>query len=173
MAGRTALPDSPEQTAHKSRISNQMPFCSQCGNQVSTADVYCARCGLRQPVSPGAPPPADPLSGITPRTAAILCYVPAIGWIAAIIVLASHKFRQDRTVRFHAFQGLYLFVAWLMADWVLRPMFVGFGPDLHLHTIVEAVLLAMSIFMIVKASHEEAYALPLFGELAQRSISEN
>jgi len=155
-----------------------MPFCSQCGNQVSADDVFCSRCGARQPIAPKPQAPVDPLSGITPRTASILCYVPAVGWIAAIVVLASQKFRQNRAVRFHAFQGLYLFVAWLMADWVLRPIVwmnwgAGGGPHVPLDTIVKAVLLAMSIFMIVKASHEEAYSLPLFGELAQRSITEN
>jgi uncharacterized membrane protein len=31
----------------------------------------------------------------------------------------------------------------------------------------------MSVFMMVKASHDEAYSLPLFGELAHRSITEN
>jgi uncharacterized membrane protein len=115
---------------------------------------------------------ADPLAGIQPRTASILCYIPGIGWIASIIVLASDKFRRDRTVRFHAFQGLYLFVAWLMEDWVLRPMF-RMAPDLHVHGIVQALLLGMSIFMLVKAAHEEAYPLPLFGELAQRSVAED
>ena len=109
------------------------------------------------------------MAGINPRTASILCYVPAIGWIASIVVLASARFRHDRLVRFHAFQGLYLFVAWLMDDWVLRPMM----PHLHIHQLIEAVLLGMSIFMMVKASHDEAYCLPLFGELAQRSLVEN
>ena len=42
-----------------------------------------------------------------------------MGWIAAIIVLASQRFKAMPTVRFHAFQGLYLFVAWLMNDQVL------------------------------------------------------
>jgi uncharacterized membrane protein len=121
-----------------------------------------------------APPPpgAGPLSGLQPRTASILCYIPGVGWIASIIVLASDRFRHDRTVRFHAFQGLYLFVAWLINDWVLRPMFL-MAPHLHVHRIVEAVLLGLSIFMMVKASHEEAYPLPLIGELAQRSVAEN
>ena len=63
-----------------------MPFCSQCGNQVGTGDVYCATCGARQPVE--SRPPADPLAGVTPRTAAILCYIPIVGWIASIIELA-------------------------------------------------------------------------------------
>jgi uncharacterized membrane protein len=150
-----------------------MPFCSQCGNQVGATEAYCRQCGKRQPVGPAVfPPGADPLAGLPPRTASILCYIPGIGWIASIIVLASEKFRRDRTVRFHAFQGLYLFVAWLMEDWVLRPMF-RMAPELHIHGIVGALLLGMSIFMMVKAAHEEAYPLPLFGELAQRSVAED
>ena len=150
-----------------------MPFCSQCGNQVGATEAYCRQCGTSQPVAPATSPfGADPLAGIQPRTASILCYIPGIGWIASIIVLASEKFRRDRTVRFHAFQGLYLFVAWLMEDWVLRPMFL-MAPDLHIHGIIEALLLGMSIFMMVKAAHEETYPLPLFGELAQRSVAED
>ena len=39
--------------------------------------------------------------------------------------------------------------------------------------IIEALLLGMSIFMMVKAAHAEAYPLPLFGELAQRSVAED
>ena len=150
-----------------------MPFCSQCGNQVGATEAYCRQCGGRQPVEPATSlSGTDPLAGIQPRTASILCYIPGIGWIASIVVLASEKFRRDRTVRFHAFQGLYLFVAWLMEDWVLRPMF-RMAPELHIHGIIEALLLGMSIFMMVKAAHEEAYPLPLFGELAQRSVAED
>ena len=163
-----------------------MPFCSQCGNQVGATQAYCRQCGAAQPVDPsmGPPPPPrpsfqqpprnpqDPLSGITPRTASILCYVPGMGWIAAIIVLASQRFRHVSAVRFHAFQGLYLFVAWLMNDqvlkWALMPV-----AHFHLHDLVSAVLLVMSILMMVKASHDEMYSLPLFGDLAHRSMSEN
>jgi uncharacterized membrane protein len=115
----------------------------------------------------------DPLSGMSPRTAAILCYVPAIGWIAAIIVLAARKFKDDHMIRFHAFQGLYLFAAWLVVDWVVGPIVRStpghfFPIDLVLH----ALILAVSIFMMVKASHNEAYVLPIIGELAQRSATE-
>ena len=149
-----------------------MPFCSQCGNAVQPADAFCGRCGARQPVSANPNPlNSDPLASLSPRTASILCYVPGIGWIAAIIVLAADKFRRDRAVRFHAFQGLYLFVAWLVEQWVIRPMAGRFHHAIP--GLIEAVLLIMSIFMMVKASHNEAYALPLFGELAQRSVLED
>jgi uncharacterized membrane protein len=161
-----------------------MPFCSKCGFQVGDADAYCGRCGSPQPV-PGAPPPPprpprpqsvpppDPLAGINPRTAAILCYLPGLGWIAAIVVLASQRFRHDRQIRFHAFQGLYLFVAWLMADWVFKPMTSWMMPHMNLGSLAQVVLFIMSIFMMVKASHNETYSLPLFGELAQRSVVED
>jgi uncharacterized membrane protein len=152
----------------------QMPFCSQCGKQVGEA-LYCSQCGSRQPVAGAPPPPGQPprdlLAGLNPRAASILCYIPGIGWIASIIVLASDRFRHNRLVRFHGFQGLYLFVAWLLDDQVLRPL-LGRIPGFHLHSIVQAILLGMSIFMMVKASHEEAYPLPLFGELAQKSVAE-
>lgn len=115
-------------------------------------------------------PPHDPLDGLTPKTAAILCYIPWIGWIGAVIVLASKKFKQDRNVRFHAFQGLYLFATWLLVSW-MGPAFNNthtVRPDI----IIEALLVAVGVFMMVKASHEETYVLPIIGELARRSVTE-
>jgi uncharacterized membrane protein len=160
-----------------------MPFCTQCGHQASGHDAFCANCGTPQPGSgssarPSVPysaqsPGHDALSGLTPHTAAILCYVPAIGWIAAIIVLAARKFKNDHIVRFHAFQGLYLFAAWLVVDWVIRPLTLAV-PDhfVRIDQILKAAILAVSIFMMVKASHDEPYVLPIIGELAQRSATE-
>jgi uncharacterized membrane protein len=150
-----------------------MPFCSQCGNQVTATQAFCGRCGAAQATGAAGPSPLanDPLAGVTPRTASILCYIPVVGWIAAIIVLASQRYRHLQAVRFHAFQGLYLFVAWLMNDQVLKWAMAPIS-HFHLHDLVNLVLLAMSVFMMVKASHGEAYSLPLFGELAQRSVSE-
>ena len=151
-----------------------MPFCSQCGNQVAPLDSFCGRCGARQPSASGQSAGAwngpHALQSINPKTASILCYIPWMGWIASVVVLASDRFRQERNVRFHAFQGLYLFVGWLIADQVLRPLFRTV-PYFHPYQLIEAVLLAMSIFMMVKAAHNEPYPLPLFGELAQRSVS--
>src|SRR5262245_52814974 len=101
-----------------------MPFCVQCGNQVGPADQFCGKCGSRQATAaPGATsrPAPDLMTGISNRNAALLCYIPMVGWLAAIVVLASERFRREGQVRFHAFQGLYLFVAWLMVEWVVSP----------------------------------------------------
>ena len=173
-----------------------MPFCTQCGHQAAPSDAFCGYCGARQtgsaagdtPPSSGssssAPPPSssfgpssqapDPLSGLTPRTAAILCYIPTIGWIPAVIILAARKFRNNEIVRFHAFQGLYLFAAWLVVSWVVRPLSATLPSHfVRADHVLETILLFVSIFMMVKASHGEAYVLPIVGELAQRSSTEH
>ena len=149
-----------------------MPYCSSCGNAVNQTDQFCAKCGSRQP---GASPQAiDPLAGITPRTASILCYIPGIGWIASVIVLAADKFRNNKTVRFHAFQGLYLFVAWLIVEWVLSPIFREMhSPIFRIDKMLHVLILFVWVFMIIKTSHEETYSLPIIGELAERSAAEH
>ena len=157
-----------------------MPFCTQCGNQVGGADTFCAKCGARQ-ANPSGPGPAfrghARLEEITPRAASMLCYVPIVGWIPSIFVLSAQRFRNNREVRFHAFQGLYLFVIWLLVDWVVAPFF-NFGPDTVFHeartikSLMQLALFAAWIFMIIKTSHEETYHLPIVGELADRSVSE-
>ncbi len=160
-----------------------MPFCSHCGNRVGAADLYCGACGTRQPSSfprppfapnpfAGAPAPADPLANISPRTFSILCYIPLVGWVASVVVLGATRFRNDLTLRFHAFQGLYLFAAWLLVNWAIEPIFNAIPHLFRLDHMLEALLLAVWIFMIVKTSHGETYSLPLVGELAHRSVHE-
>ena len=93
-----------------------------------------------------------------------------MGWIAAVVILAAKKFRNDNLVRFHAFQGLYLFAIWLLANWVIRPLVEA--NSFRLDRLISGLVLGVSIFMMVKASHDEAYVLPIIGELAQRSATE-
>ncbi|HYZ82872.1 MAG TPA: zinc ribbon domain-containing protein [Bryobacteraceae bacterium] len=153
-----------------------MPFCTACGNKVGDRDTFCAHCGTRQTVS--TPPSfnvADPLASLTPRTISILCYIPVFGWIVAILALANPKFHSNRVVRFHAFQGLYLFVVWLLVDWVVAPFLGGLGPESAAR--IARGLLKASVFvgwliMLVKTSQNEDFRLPILGELADRSMNE-
>lgn len=127
--------------------------------------------GSTQP--PRRLPTRDALDGIPPRTASILCYIPVIGWIAAVVVLAARKFRHNPTVRFHAFQGLYLFAAWLFIDWAVSPVFRNLAePMYRIDKALQVLIVAASIFMIVKCAHEETYSLPIIGDLAHRSANE-
>jgi uncharacterized membrane protein len=94
-----------------------------------------------------------------------------MGWIASLFVLATDRFRNDREVRFHAYQGLYLFVAWMLVHYV-----VGFwqdflpGPDLPFDKLLEFLILILWIVMLVKTSRGERFSIPVVGELAERSL---
>ena len=152
-----------------------MPYCCKCGNQVGQQDAFCGKCGTRQSTHTG--PPNDFFQNIPPRVASMLCYIPLIGWIPCVVVLASQRYRKDRLARFHAFQGLYLFVAWLIVDRVLSPMFAHLPiPIFFFHRgsvdILKLAILAVWIFMIVKTSQYLVFKLPILGELAERSVAE-
>src|ERR1700680_767125 len=151
-----------------------MPYCCQCGKKVGSRDAYCGNCGARQTVSS---PTADYLHGISARTASLLCYIPTLGWLVGIVVLASARFRGDTRVRFHAFQGLYLFVAWLIVDWVLSPLFSFpsfLGPPFHriFPALLKIAIFGAWIFMMLKTPHNELFKLPILGDLAEKSVSE-
>jgi uncharacterized membrane protein len=151
---------------------------------VGAPDRFCTKCGAAQPVAPPGPAGStgsarpDLTGGVSHHTASMLCYVPWLGWIAAVFVLASDRFRRDHQVRFHAFQGLYLFVAWLVAHSVLMPVIratdVGFGfPFPRMAGFgLELLVLVAWVVMLIKVSHNENYRLPIIGEWAERSVSE-
>jgi uncharacterized membrane protein len=162
-----------------------MPFCVQCGNQVGDRDRYCGRCGSVQAVADPPPPPRPPgpggasvmdnaFPGVDSHTSSILCYIPWVGWVAAIFVLASQRFRNDRDARFHAFQGLYLFVAWLIVDWVLGPMMriPGIYSGFRLGGLLKLAIVASWIWMLIKVSQRERFKLPVLGDLAEKSVAE-
>ena len=160
-----------------------MPYCVQCGQTVGSSDRFCAKCGAQQSAGSSGPSSGpdkvkDFWSNMSHRNAALLCYIPWVGWIAAIAVLASDRFRGEKRLRFHAFQGLYLFAAWLMVEWVIAPMLTfpvstaGFPVYRSISQILHLVIVGTWIFMLMKVSHDQDYRLPILGELADRSVSE-
>ncbi|MCS7314910.1 MAG: hypothetical protein NZ554_05530 [Bryobacteraceae bacterium] len=100
--------------------------------------------------------------------------MPFVGWIVAIAVLAGERFRRDRIVRFHAFQGLYLFVAYLIVEWVLGPLF-RMLPGLHMRPDrwLALGLVILGMYMMIKTASEQTVSLPVLGELAERSAAES
>ncbi len=154
-----------------------MPFCTQCGTRVEDSAAYCAQCGKAQPrayTAAGSPIPGgrdfvpvghDFLDGISQRNASILCYIPVFGIIPSIIFLASQKFRHNQRVRFDGFQSIYLFVAYLIVS--------SAGPFHHaLGNVFETLISICWIFLLIKAAQNEQVHLPILGDLAARSASE-
>ncbi len=101
-----------------------------------------------------------------------------MGWIASVIVLASQRLRRDNRVRFHAFQGLYLFAAWMLVDWVVSPLILSAGLGLGfpfyrlVSQLLKLLIVGAGVFMMIRVGHGEDYHLPVIGELADRSVAE-
>lgn len=78
-------------------------------------------------------------------------------------------------VRFNAFQSVYLFVAWLIVSTAFPVILLGLpGWDLE-HGMLELIKLAFLvcwIVLLVKASQGQQLHLPVIGDLAARSTTE-
>lgn len=150
-----------------------MPFCTNCGTSVDSSAAFCYHCGTAQP-RPAAQF-TDFLDGLSDRTASILCYIPVFGIIPAIVFLASQKYRANSRVRFDAFQALYLFVAWLIiASAAPTLLFAasGWGVEHIIVGVLKVTIFVCWIYLLIKAAHEEQVRLPLIGDLAARSTTE-
>jgi uncharacterized membrane protein len=151
-----------------------VPFCTQCGTGVDPAAAFCHNCGAPQPHP--TQPFTDLIAGLSDRTASILCYIPVFGVIPAIIFLASQKYRKNVRVRFNAFQALYLFVTWLIvssaAPTLLFSGFPGFGVERLLVGLLKVAIFICWIYLLVKAAQQEEVRLPILGDLAARSTTE-
>jgi uncharacterized membrane protein len=151
-----------------------MPYCTHCGNQVDPRAAFCRYCGAPQvrsvPVTPHSV-----LDGIDDRMACILCYIPVFGIIPAVIFLAAQKFRHNYRVRFNAFQGLYMFVAWLIVSSAFPSLFAGAwdsGVEHMFLGLLRVALIVCWIYLMVKASQQQDVRLPIVGDLAARSTHE-
>ena len=69
------------------------------------------------------------------------------------------------------------FVAWMMMEWVIKPLLLvtyGFGMPFHRMAsgVLQLLIFAAWIVMLIKVSQNENYRLPILGDLAERSVSE-
>ena len=157
-----------------------MPFCKKCGTEVSEDAAFCGSCGTpissgTQAVPPPVPtPPHEAGSSISPNVAALLSYV--LGFITGIIFLVLEPYRNDRFVRFHAFQSIFFNVA-LIAFWILwNGIFWSiFGRVGFLWPIMSLISLLVSlgfflcwIFLMYKAYNNERFMIPIIGEFAAK-----
>lgn len=150
-----------------------MPFCTNCGTKVDTTAQFCPNCGAAQPRQRAEF--SDFLDGISDRTASILCYIPVFGVIPAIIFLAAQRFRGNIRVRFNAFQALYLFVTWLIVTSAAPTIIFGthgWGVEHVFLGLIKFALFICWVYLLVKAANQEEVRLPILGDLAARSTTE-
>jgi uncharacterized membrane protein len=107
---------------------------------------------------------ADTSTGLSPNTAALLCYVGI--WISGIIFFVLEQ--KNRFVRFHAAQSIVVFGTLTVAGVIL-----GLIPVVGdaFSTIIGIIGFIVWIIMIVKASSGEWYKLPWAGDVAEKMVA--
>jgi uncharacterized membrane protein len=146
-------------------------FCAKCGTAV---DVGAASSGPAAAPGPGAQPytaPAATSGGMTENVASALCY--ALGLITGILFLVLAPYNQNRVVRFHAFQSIFLNAAWIVF-WIVETMIAIVMPW-YVMTVVSLIgllvalgFLALWLVLMFKAYNNEKLKLPIIGDLAEK-----
>lgn len=167
-----------------------MPFCATCGAPVEGR--FCGKCGST--VAPGATPLGAPPAGSVPpgaapagpgpqpmavsapmadNVASALCY--ALGFITGIVFLVLAPYNQNKTVRFHAFQSIFLSVAAILIRTVLGILigmlfFAGGGFTIvwGLLSLVSLAFFCLWLYVIISVYQGKTVVLPIIGPIAQQ-----
>jgi uncharacterized membrane protein len=105
---------------------------------------------------------------------ATLCYLPFFGWILSLAVLAMPRYRQHRTLRFHAFQGLFVFLAWMILDFTGSLVWgVQDGPARYqMARWLKLPWLAVAFYMMFKTADGQLIRLPVLSDFADRAMEQ-
>jgi len=170
-----------------------MAFCANCGAEVQGR--FCAKCGAPAPAagaSAGAAPPPPPppsaspypaaagpaptaqAAGLEENLACALCYV--LGLLTGILFLVLAPYNQNRLIRFHAFQSIFLNIAWIavfiaisIVSLVLLPIpFLGAILSVILHLAAGLGVFIIWLMLMYKAYNRERWVLPFIGPLAEK-----
>ncbi len=171
-----------------------MAFCANCGAEASGR--FCQKCGASLDVpgaapgagpTPGAypgqvppgvhplpPPPVAPSVGMTDNMAGALCYL--FGFITGILFLVLAPYNQDRNIRFHAFQSIFLNIAWVIIWMVVFVLTLVLHAIPILGAIIAGLLyfavsigaLIIWLYMMFKTYNGEKIVLPVIGPMAEK-----
>jgi len=156
-----------------------MAFCATCGAPVEGR--FCAKCGsavgAAAPAAGGAAPPPQMQAApqvqagapMADNVASTLCYV--LGLITGIIFLVLSPYNRNPTVRFHAFQSIFLHVACIVLSIGLRIILVDMLHMYFLYFVTSLIWLAaflLWIVMLLQTYQGKTIVLPVIGPFAQQ-----
>lgn len=167
-----------------------MAFCANCGAAVDGR--FCQKCGAPAGGPAAGPPPPPPPPGVNPpyvnplpppsaaslgmseNMAAALCYL--FGFITGILFLVLAPYNQDRNIRFHAFQSIFLNIAWIIL-WIVATFvilffhlipFLGFFVGFVVRFTLGLGGFIVWLYMMFKTYNGEKVILPIVGPMADK-----
>jgi uncharacterized membrane protein len=118
-------------------------------------------------VPPPGATPGGAAAGMTDNAASALCY--ALTVITGILFLVLAPYNQNKTIRFHAFQSIFLGIGWMVVIMVFNIVFAA----LHMFTLlflsplISLAFFILWIYMIISAYQGKKVVLPIIGPIAQ------
>lgn len=120
-----------------------------------------------------APTPTPATStGMSSNVAGLLCYI--FGWITGLIFLLIEPYKNDKFVRFHAFQSIFfnvgliaVYFALAIVGFLLAVMHLGLFM-LALWPLMGLAIFGTWVFLMVKAYSNQTFKLPIIGNLAAK-----
>jgi uncharacterized membrane protein len=146
-----------------------MSYCQTCGAAFAGGATTCPACTAQ----PQAFPQAN--TGLSANAVGALAYLAGI--ITGILFLVIDPYKNDRFVRFHAFQSIFfniawtvLWIGWMIAGFVLGAITKGFFFFLQIP--IDILLMvggfALWAFLMFSAYQGKTTRLPVIGALAAK-----
>jgi uncharacterized membrane protein len=143
-----------------------MPFCATCGAAVE--GQFCAKCGSRVGAAPSAASgPAMQASGtLADNVASALCYL--VGLITGIIFLVLPPYNRNPRIRFHAFQSIFLNVAWIVVAVGLSILSSILHGMFFLTSLAGLAFFLLWLYMLLQTYQGKTIVLPIIGPIARQ-----
>jgi uncharacterized membrane protein len=112
-------------------------------------------------------PLAATSTGMSENVAGALCYL--VGFITGIIFLVIAPYNQSKFVRFHAFQSIFLNVAYIVF-WILVSFLtiLTHGIGILLYPLIGLGFFVLWLYMMFSAYNNKRVKLPIIGDLAEK-----
>ncbi len=149
-----------------------MSYCQTCGAAFAAGTTFCPTCSVIPQAAVASAPAA---SGLQPNVAGALAYLAGI--ITGILFLVIDPYKNDRFVRFHAFQSLFFNIAWiaLWIAWTIVGLVLGTvtkGLFFILQVPIDLLLMvggfALWAYLMYSAYQGKTTQLPVIGALAAK-----
>ena len=101
--------------------------------------------------------------------ASALCY--ALGFITGILFLVLDPYKNNRNIRFHAWQSIFLSVFYVIVSILLGVLFAAtwaWGSLFMLSALIRLAFFVLWIFLMYKAYNNQRFKLPVIGDLAEK-----
>jgi uncharacterized membrane protein len=130
--------------------------------------------GGYNPPPPGYGPPPAQAAGMEENMACALCYL--LGWLTGVLFLVLEPYNRNKTIRFHAFQSIFMCIAlfavyivlFILSGVLLVVPFVGVVISSAIHLILLFGSIGLWLFLMYKAYNKERFVLPIVGPLAEK-----